>query len=136
MLSFRNPILWLGLCCASPALAQTGDAGMLPALSQETRECINCHKSSDPGILQQWGQSQHFRGNVGCFECHAAKEGEADAYEHFGHTIAIIVSPQYCSKCHSKEAAEFAGSHQSKVGRILGSLDNRLAEVVEGIVVL
>lgn len=31
-----------------------------------------------------------------------------------------------------EEAAEFAGSYRSKGGRILGSLDNVFAEVIEG----
>jgi hypothetical protein len=42
------------------------------------------------------------------------------------------VSPSDCARCHAREVAEFAGSHHSKAGRILGSLDNVLAEVVEG----
>jgi len=105
---------------------------LLPAISQASAECIKCHKDSDPGIYQQWGASRHFRANVGCYECHAADENDADAYEHFGKHIAIIVSPQDCAKCHQKETAEFAASHHAKAARILGSLDNRLAEVVEG----
>ncbi|MBZ0170942.1 MAG: hypothetical protein K8E66_01045, partial [Phycisphaerales bacterium] len=40
--------------------------------------------------------------------------------------------PKDCSKCHSKEVEEFLGSHHAKAGRIMGSLDNILAEVVEG----
>ena len=104
----------------------------LSTLSKESQECLKCHKDTDAGIIQQWGESYHYRANVGCYECHAASEGEPDAYEHFGATIAIIVSPKDCGQCHEKEAKEFAGSHHSKAGRILGSLDNRLAEVVEG----
>ncbi|MHC5109361.1 MAG: multiheme c-type cytochrome [Planctomycetota bacterium] len=114
------------------SISWASGATHLPELSKESQECIKCHEETDAGLIQQWGASLHYRGNVGCFECHAAKEGEADAYEHFGQTIAVIVSPQDCAKCHSKEAAEFAGSHHSKAARILGSLDNRLAEVVEG----
>jgi hypothetical protein len=104
----------------------------LSTISQASAECIKCHKESDPGIYQQWGASRHFRANVGCYECHAADKNDSDAYEHFGKNIAIIVSPKDCAQCHQKETAEFAGSHHSKAARILGSLDNRLAEVVEG----
>jgi len=46
--------------------------------------------------------------------------------------ISVIVSPKDCGRCHEKEAGEFDASRHSKGGRILGSLDNRLAEVVEG----
>ena len=104
----------------------------LPELSEKTRECIDCHKKKSPGIYQQWGRSKHYRGNVGCYECHAAEKSDSDAFMHYDHRIATIVSPKDCSKCHSREVKEFASSHHAKAGRILGSLDNVLAEVVEG----
>ncbi len=102
------------------------------ALSDASKECVACHKESDPGIFAQWGESLHYRANVGCYECHQAKKGEIDAHEHFGKFIATIVSPMDCGKCHEHENTEFQSSHHAKAGRILGSLDNRLAEVVEG----
>ncbi|TWU41963.1 multiheme c-type cytochrome [Novipirellula artificiosorum] len=104
----------------------------LPEMSSITKDCLKCHKDTDHGIYQQWGNSKHFRANVGCYECHAAEEGEVDAFNHEGQWIATIVSPKDCSRCHTKEGGEFADSHHSKAGRIMGSLDNTLAEVVEG----
>jgi len=104
----------------------------LPEMSQETKGCVECHKADNAGIYQQWGKSKHYRANVGCYECHAAKEDEPDAFKHEGHWVATIVSPKDCSRCHVKEGEQFAHSHHSKGGRILGSLDNVLAEVVEG----
>jgi len=104
----------------------------LPNMSEETKNCVECHKSENPGIYQEWGTSKHYGANVGCYECHEAKKGDADAFEHEGKLISIIVSPKDCSKCHEKEVKEFSESHHSKAGRIMGSLDNLLAEVVEG----
>ena len=101
-------------------------------LSEQTKESIQGHKRQNPSIYEQWGDSKHFRGNVGCFECHSADSGEPDAYDHYGFSIAIIVSPKDCARCHSKEVEEFSASRHSKAARILGSLDNVLAEVVEG----
>lgn len=101
-------------------------------LSKESKECIGCHSQGNINIYQQWGYSKHFRANVGCYECHQANKGDADAFEHEGHLIAIIVSPLDCKNCHENEADEFMNSHHSKAGRIMGSLDNTLAEVVEG----
>ena len=112
-------------------LAAAGPTG-LPELSKETKQCIECHKAAASGIFQQWGASRHYRANVGCYECHKAEKGEPDAFEHNDHIIATIVSPKDCGRCHDRENAEFAASHHSKGGRILGSLDNHLAEVVEG----
>ena len=104
----------------------------LPELSETSRECIDCHKKKSPVIYQQWGVSKHYRANVGCYECHAAERNDPDALVHYDSTISIIVSPKDCSRCHAKEVEQFLGSHHSKAGRILGSLDNVLADIVEG----
>lgn len=101
-------------------------------LSEESKECATCHKKETPVIYQQWGASKHYKGKVGCFECHRANAGDKDAFLHFKQRISIIVSPKDCARCHQKEVDEFANSHHSQGGRILGSLDNILAEVVEG----
>ena len=69
---------------------------------------------------------------VGCVECHLAEKGDVDAFKHYGATIATIVTPKDCSRCHKTESAEFMASHHAKAGNILASLDNFLAETVEG----
>jgi len=120
----------LGLAAAaSSASAQVIG---LPELSDVSKECIEGHKKKSPVIDQQWGTSKHYRANVGCYECHAADRSDPDALYHYDRTISVIVSPKDCSRCHAKEAEEFLGSHHSKAGRILGSLDNVLADIVEG----
>ena len=112
--------------------AMAGGAIGLSELSDKSRECVDCHKKETPALYQQWGSSKHYRGNVGCYECHTAEKGDKDAFMHYEMLISTIVSPKDCSRCHEKEVREFLGSHHSKAGRILGSLDNVLAEVVEG----
>jgi hypothetical protein len=69
---------------------------------------------------------------VGCLDCHQAKKGEADAFEHEGVVIAMVVTPRDCDRCHQKEDLQFEGSHHAKAGNILASLGNYLAEKVEG----
>ncbi len=103
--------------------------------SEKTQECIECHRQGEiaPVIVSQWQQSAHAGSKVGCYECHKAAQGEVDAFEHFGATISIIVSPKDCASCHAKEVEEFDGSHHAMAGQILGSLDNVLGEVVEGV---
>lgn len=105
-------------------------------ISKETQECVKCHQKSNPGIVQEWGASKHYRAKVGCYECHAADKSDKDAFLHDGRKvkkyIATIVSPKDCSNCHAQQVKEVGESHHAKAGRILGSLDNLLAEVVEG----
>ncbi|UCH65861.1 MAG: hypothetical protein JSW63_01630 [Ignavibacterium sp.] len=117
-------IFFLSICNAQTTIPNQ--------MSDETKECISCHNTETTGIYQEWGTSKHFRANVGCFECHQAKVNDIDAFEHNGYTISIITSPKDCSKCHAKEVQEFDESHHSKAGAILGSLDNFLADIVEG----
>lgn len=101
-------------------------------MTEETKECIQCHKEENVSMFQQWGASKHYGANVGCYECHMAEEGDIDAFEHEDYLISVIVSPKDCARCHQTEVDEFLNSHHSKAGRIMGSLDNVLAEVVEG----
>ncbi|MGB5225127.1 MAG: multiheme c-type cytochrome [Arenicellales bacterium] len=105
-------------------------------MSAETKECVSCHQKNNPGIVQQWGRSKHYGANVGCYECHQADEGDVDAYIHddkkVKKNISIIVSPKDCANCHEKAAQEMTTSRHAKAGHILESLDNLLAEVVEG----
>ncbi|WP_428776566.1 multiheme c-type cytochrome [Vibrio sp.] len=101
-------------------------------LSDESKECAACHKDKNPSIYAQWGRSKHYGANVGCYECHQASPEDKDAIKHEGYDIAVIVSPKDCSQCHSQEVEEFSASHHANAGKIIGSLDNFLAEVVEG----
>jgi hypothetical protein len=101
-------------------------------LSKESATCASCHKEKSVGIYQQWGRSKHFGANVGCYECHKANKNDVDAIRHKDFIISVIVSPKDCANCHQKEVEQFTKSHHSNAAQILGSLDNVLAEVVEG----
>lgn len=98
-----------------------------------SKDCINCHKETTPGIVKQWKESKHSHSGIGCYDCHQAKDGDKDLVVHYnGHKISTIVSPNDCAVCHEKQTKEFTQSHHAQGGAILGSLDNELAEVVEG----
>jgi hypothetical protein len=108
----------------------TGDSHI--AVPANSKNCVECHAKQTPGIIEHWKSSTHAEKGVGCMECHEANKQDADAYAHEGATIATIVTPLDCSKCHVTEAEEFANSHHARGGNILHSLDNLLAETVEG----
>lgn len=96
------------------------------------QECVDCHMTENPGLYWEWNHSQHGQNGVNCLDCHEAKEGEVDAFDHEGALISIVVTPKDCSKCHTTEFEEMDGSHHSKAGDILASLDNLMGEVVGG----
>jgi hydroxylamine dehydrogenase len=102
----------------------------VPASSEE---CVDCHAEENPGIVSHWTGSTHAETGVGCWDCHRAQETEPDAFLHNGALIATVVTPRDCSRCHDAEEAEFAQSHHAAAGNILASLDNFLAETVEGV---
>ena len=122
------------LICSTVAFAGA-ESGLPETLTDTTRECMECHAQDNPGLYQQWGVSKHYGANVGCYECHVAENTDTDWLRdgiHDDYVISTIVSPTDCARCHAKEVDEFENSHHSKAGRIMGSLDNMLAEVVEG----
>ena len=102
------------------------------AVPATSKGCVECHGKSSPGIIDHWKFSTHARKGVGCVECHQAQKGDVDGFTHYGHLIATVVTPKDCGRCHEKETKEFTHSHHAKAGNILASLDNFLAETVEG----
>ena len=120
---------------AMEVIRKRRESGLTPhsiAIPKSSEACVECHGSSSPGLVDHWRGSTHAEKGVGCVECHQAQEGDVDGFSHYGFHIATIVTPRDCGRCHPKVADEFARSHHSKAGNILHSLDNFLAETVEG----
>ncbi len=112
--------------------AESGMRDPIIAVPAASQACVDCHQQQNPGIIEHWRGSTHAEKGVGCVACHQAEEDDADAFRHYGAVIATVVTPRDCSHCHAAEAEEFAGSHHARGGNILASLDNFLAETVEG----
>ncbi len=102
------------------------------SVPDSSKECVDCHQKSTAGIIEHWTGSTHAKKGVGCVECHQAEGSDPDAYSHYGALIATVVTPRDCGRCHGEVAQEFARSHHAAAGNILASLDNFLAETVEG----
>jgi len=110
-------------------------------LSKETEECLECHQIYTPGIVEDWLTSRHsvtspemalkkpvlerrvssetFAENlrsvaVGCYECHALNAAQhKDNFEHAGHQVNIVVSPNDCQVCHPVEVSEYSESKKA-----------------------
>ena len=72
--------------------------------------CVSCHTKSSSGIAGQWKDSAHAKAGVNCMDCHQAEADDVDAISHEGQTIATVVSPKDCGRCHTTEAKEQQGS--------------------------
>jgi hydroxylamine dehydrogenase len=111
------------------------EAGVAPAhvvVPAASTRCVSCHTEGNKGIIDHWKGSTHAKKGVACVDCHQAVAGDADAFMHEGALIAAVVTPRDCARCHPQVAHEFAASHHAAAANILASLDNLLAEVVEG----
>jgi hydroxylamine dehydrogenase len=111
---------------------ESGAADPHVAVPANSRSCVECHTNVSVGVVDHWKGSTHAMKGVGCYECHEAMKEDADAFVHYGKVIATVVTPRDCARCHVEEAEQFAHSHHAKGGDILASLDNFLAETVEG----
>jgi hydroxylamine dehydrogenase len=69
---------------------------------------------------------------VDCYSCHQAAAGDPATFEHYGYKIAVIVTPNYCARCHDAEVKQFEKSHHAAAANFIGSLDDMLGEIVEG----
>jgi len=107
-------------------------------ISDATQECLDCHAMFHPGIVADWQSSRHavttpaeaVKANelalkvsakkipedlqktaVGCAECHGLRpDAHADTFDHNGHDIHVVVSPDDCRTCHATEAEQYAAN--------------------------
>ncbi len=102
------------------------------SVSEDARECIQCHAEESRGIVADWAASRHAHANVTCLDCHATGAGDVDAskkhLEHDKTEITAIVSPKDCSRCHPSEAAEYARSKHANTREIIWKIDPWLRE--------
>ena len=104
-------------------------------LSAASSDCIACHTENAfmRSQIAEWERSAHAEAQVGCYECHTAEAGDADAMDHNGYLVSVLVTPRDCAGCHVLEAEQFVASRHAQAGDILDSLDNILGEQVEGV---
>jgi len=95
-------------------------------------DCVACHQEKNPGLYLQWKNSAHAENGVSCIDCHQANKEDVDAFAHNGATIATLVTPKDCGKCHAQIAEEASTSYHANAGEILESNDAYLAHAAGG----
>ncbi|NIR25799.1 MAG: ammonia-forming cytochrome c nitrite reductase subunit c552, partial [Gammaproteobacteria bacterium] len=83
-------------------------------------------------LYLQWKDSGHGKNGIGCLDCHEAEESDVDAFKHNGETIATLVTPKDCGKCHEQIEKETSASYHAHAGEILASADAYLAHAAGG----
>ena len=78
--------------------------------AEEGNECVKCHSKTSAGLAEQWRQSKHAEVGMNCLDCYRADTADVDAIEHEGFTIATVVSPRDCGRCHITETKQNSSS--------------------------
>jgi formate-dependent nitrite reductase cytochrome c552 subunit len=68
-------------------------------------KCLDYHSNTTPGVAEQWQSSAHAKKGVDCCSCHKAAANDAATFDHYSLRIAVIVTPNYCARCHAEESA-------------------------------
>jgi hydroxylamine dehydrogenase len=146
-------IIWI---LVSLVGAEAGMSAEVP-ISEATAECIDCHSSFQPGIVNDWQNSRHAKitpkeamaaqglarkvssttvpenlqdVGVGCAECHTLRpKAHADTFEHNGYEVHVVVSPDDCQTCHVTERKQYS---KNIMAHAYGNLsDNKLYQKLE-----
>ncbi len=122
-------VLWLSIVVCFGG----GESLFAGVITDFSKPCVACHQEATPGLVNQWEKSAHFQGRVGCYECHQAGRGDADAMEHEKTIISVIVSPKDCAKCHQGVVEEFGESrHAAAYDLTTGSIGLLVGEFLLG----
>jgi hydroxylamine dehydrogenase len=129
--------------------ATAPNSGEPVPVSDDTRFCLTCHSWVTPGIVADWEKSimahitpaealkkakierrvsaeripENMSGvAIGCAECHTLNpEKHKDTFEHKGHQVHVVVTPEDCATCHPTEVGQYA---QNIMSHAYGNLKN------------
>ncbi|MFH1115638.1 MAG: multiheme c-type cytochrome [Pseudomonadota bacterium] len=132
-------------------------------ISDGTQECMDCHVSVTPGLVEEWKKSRHARTTVkaalgkpkagrrvssenvpkdlaetaiGCAECHTLNNGaHKDAFNHNDRRVHVTVTPADCAVCHPTEATQYQENimYHARQNLVGNGLYRRLIRSVNGV---
>ena len=78
-------ILW-GLLCLVPLMGFAQQANypkvkeyrIERSMSPEAAACLDCHRTTTPGVFADWAKSRHANANITCLDCHLIQPGDTD----------------------------------------------------------
>jgi hydroxylamine dehydrogenase len=92
---------------------QTVNLASVDVLANNTDECVTCHRTATPGIVEQFGHSSMAAAEVTCRNCHEVDANYPGAVEHEGVNVLASPTTHRCEQCHESEVAEFYQSRHS-----------------------
>lgn len=109
-------IVVMGLAFIVLAIRQAGskvDTEQVNVLAKSSDECVECHRDTSPGIIEQYGHSTMAIAEVACQDCHEVSSDYPGGVAHEGTYVLASPSTAMCGECHSAEVAQF---NQSRHG--------------------
>ncbi len=82
-------------------------------LAGSTDECVTCHRTATPGIVDQFSHSTMAAAEVTCRKCHEVAATYPGAVEHEGSYILASPTTAMCQTCHEAEVAQYYMSRHS-----------------------
>jgi hydroxylamine dehydrogenase len=98
--AMKMPGLLIMLTLLVMAIGMSPNAGF-------AETCVDCHKSSNPGIVADWQLSKHGQAGIDCAVCHGRQHSAANDVDK-----AQIPTPDTCALCHDAKVKQYkAGKH-------------------------
>lgn len=138
-------VLAIGLVLASCSSQSTqvpeeGSEYQTQNLTDEARDCVECHATETHGIVEDWDNSRHADEAVSCIDCHEVEANSPLAlkgiedHEDLTVSVSMLVTPSKCAECHEQEVADFDASGHHRAGLQVAAKDSMqtLIHVHEG----
>ncbi|MDR3556224.1 MAG: multiheme c-type cytochrome [Syntrophobacteraceae bacterium] len=90
------------------------------AITKQAAECIACHSSKTPAVVQDWSKSAMAHAGISCFDCHTVSKDNPMANQNCPGVkgtdiyVSSLVSPKTCEKCHPTEVKQFQQSGHAR----------------------
>jgi hypothetical protein len=94
-------------------LGEEGEEEPVNVLARSDNECVECHRRTTPGIVEQYGLSTMAAAEVACEDCHEVASDHAGAVEHEATYVLAQPSTAMCEGCHTTEVAQYSKSRHA-----------------------
>jgi formate-dependent nitrite reductase cytochrome c552 subunit len=149
MKNVRQLIIFLAILLLGSALASCGGEPTPPEdeseleiahLTEEARDCIECHATETHGIVADWDGSVHAEEAVSCIDCHEVEADssmalqDVEGHEDLTVAVSMLVPPSVCGECHEDPVEQFnaSGHYKAHIQRVPKDGLTALVQVHEG----
>ena len=87
----------------------TANMVLAQGIENSEDECVVCHVDHTPGIVNQFAESDHYRADTSCSDCHLVEEGYPGGVQHPDEEFFVLPlsSTAQCQVCHDVQVAQF-----------------------------